>query len=146
MIMIIIIIVMIMIMIIIETYIIELIQESGVIVIAKEDFFSPSNPPASTAQVTFTGSCWLAYNSLRQIRNSPVLMCCKINNTLFIAFIFTSNAKLFLSTKGIKSSHFQRGILSRAPFPCHFLWEKKACEERGETTSTKKKRYEVLLE
>ena len=49
MIMIIIIIVMIMIMIIIETYIIELIQESGVIVIAKEDFFSPSNPPASTA-------------------------------------------------------------------------------------------------
>ena len=124
-------------MIIIETYIIELIQVSVVIVIAKEDFFSPSNPPASTAQVTFTGSCWLAYNSLRQMRNSPVLMCCKINNILFMTCIFASNAKLFLSTQGIESSHFQRGILSRAPFPCHFLWEKKAREEQGETTSTK---------
>ena len=46
---IIIIIIVIIVMIIIETYIIELIQVFAVIVIAKEDFFSPSNPPASTA-------------------------------------------------------------------------------------------------
>ena len=118
-------------MIIIETYIIELIQVFVVIVIAKEDFFSPCNPPASTAQVTFTGSCWLAYNSLRQIRNSPVLMCCKIDNILFIDCIFASNTKLFLSTKGIERSHFQRGILSRAAFPCHFLWEKRPVKNGG---------------
>ena len=42
----------------------------------------PLNPPASTAYDTFTGSCWSAYNSLRQMRNSLVLMCCKINNIL----------------------------------------------------------------
>ena len=42
----------------------------------------PLNPPASTAYDTFTGSCWSAYNSLRQMRSSLVLMCCKINDIL----------------------------------------------------------------
>ena len=42
----------------------------------------PLNPPASTAYDTFTGSCWSAYNSLRQMRNSLASMCCNINNIL----------------------------------------------------------------
>ena len=46
-----------------------------------EGWLSP-NPPVSTAYDTFTGSYWSAYNSLRQMRNSLVLMCCKINNIL----------------------------------------------------------------